>query len=238
MNDERSEQEFKELVQQMSSQHNRPPETPRDRMWDRIDAERRQRRRVVRLDARVTSGAGFWRLAAAAVAILAIGIAVGRIIPRDNGMPLPQAEAPSMDGNGPAITADAAPASAKNDQEPGRLLYEQTAARLFGQADVLLTDFRVTTCAATDREPSRSWAQEMLQQTRLLLGAAGGAEDAADKQLVDLLLDLEMVLVQISSISTSDCVRDVAWIREGIKERSTIDRLRLMSTGEAIHKSL
>ena len=222
MNDE----SFDELVEQMSRHHNPPPETPRDRMWERIDAERRSRGRVDRSEARASTGlnSGFWRLAAAAVAILAIGIAVGKMLPQDNGQPAPMAEVQ------PSITP--------GQEAPGSLLYEHTATRLFGQADALLTDFRATSCSGKNLEATHSWAGDMLLQTRLLLGTDLATDDPADRQLVNLLLDLEMVLAQIAGISNNNCARDMAWIREGIEERSTIDRLRLMSAGETIHKSL
>jgi hypothetical protein len=42
------------------------------------------------------------------------------------------------------------------------------------------------------------------------------------------------VLAQIVGLSQKDCARDMAWIRKGLQERATIDRLRAVSAGAEI----
>ena len=69
------------------------------------------------------------------------------------------------------------------------------------------------------------WAGGMLVQTRLLMGTPV----ADDPAVLELLEDLELVLAQIVGISRDNCARDMAWIRSGLENRSTIDRLRRMS---------
>ena len=166
-----SDEQFEDLVDKMSQQHNPPPETPSDRMWERIDAERREIRQVVRprFGRPVGLGSGFWRLAAAAVAVLAIGIAVGRVLPRNGGRPTPQAEAPGqlapgkggpVQGGPEAMIAgtETGPTPAADRSGPaGRLLYNQVAANLFGRAAALLTDIRTTSCADNDLDPVPGW---------------------------------------------------------------------------------
>jgi len=66
-----------------------------------------------------------------------------------------------------------------------------------------------------------------LLQTRLLLDAPA----TRDIELIGLLEDLELVLAQIVGLSRDNCARDVAWIKQGLQERSTLDRLRMMSDG-------
>ena len=103
---------FDEFVQRAAADYNRPPETPRDAMWEAIRAERALRKGGVttiassalgaRPDARqgragalVSDGAvgsrsvgwrsmRHWGLAAAAVLLLAVGIAIGRGMPGRN----------------------------------------------------------------------------------------------------------------------------------------------------------
>ena len=105
------------------------------------------------------------------------------------------------------------------------------AARdLFGRADFLLTDFKVRSCGTADLTEVPDWAGGMLVQTRLLMGTPA----ADDLEMKNLLEDLEMVLAQIVGLSRENCAGDMAWIRQGLLERATIDRLRTVSAGSAI----
>lgn len=241
MNDE----QFEDLVKQVAEQ-NTPPETPRERMWERIDAARQSQRQVVRprFGRPLLAGSGFLRMAAAAVAILAIGISVGRMWPQGGGTPGntggERAEAPVSES---VVPAEASATSAPGDggahaRANEQIYYNQSAANLFGRADVLLTDFRASSCVETELAATSDWAGALLLQTRLLMGAAAGREDPADQQLKSLLLDLEMVMVQIVGLSRDDCTNDVAWIREGLAERSTVERLRLLSASVAAEQPL
>ena len=217
------DREFDELVETMKSGHNQPPETPRDRMWERIDASRSERRPGKGKIAGILTPR-VWRLTAAAAAVLVLGIAIGRMVPRDN-VPM-----------GPLVenTAPTAPLLATTDPRTGDLLYRKAAADLFGRADILLTDFKVTPCADQDLEAVPDWAGGMLLQTRLLMGSPV----AQDQNMHDLLLDLELVLAQIVGINKDNCARDVAWIRDAIEEKSTIDRLRVMRPASATHDAI
>jgi hypothetical protein len=242
MNDEK----FEDLVKQMSQEHNTPPETPRERMWERIDADRQAKRQIVRprFGRSLLPGSGFTRMAAAAVAILAIGISVGKMLPQGGGGSGERAEAPTgelvvpVSGPGQGPGQGSGPEAVTAVPADARLFYNQSAASLFGRADVLLTDFRTSACAESEVELTSDWAGALLLQTRLLMGAASDCDDPADKQLLDLLLDLEMVMVQIVGLSRTDCAEDTAWIRQGLQERSTVERLRLMSANVATEKPL
>ena len=207
------DREYEELVKTMKSQHNQPPDTPRDRMWEQIEASRAERRQpkgkiVGTITPRV------WRLAAAAAAVLVLGIAIGRMVPR-NSAPV----GPMVENTVPLAPIETTTASPTRD-----LLYQKAAADLFGRADILLTDFKVTPCADQDLETVPEWAGGMLLQTRLLMGSPV----AQDQEMHNLLLDLELVLAQIVGINKNNCARDVAWIRDAMEEKSTIDRLRFM----------
>jgi hypothetical protein len=70
----------------------------------------------------------------------------------------------------------------------------------------------------------------MLVQTRLLMDTSVDE----DPGMHALLQELEMVLAQIAGLSPEHCARDMAWIRRGLQDRATIDRLRMMSAGGRI----
>ncbi len=117
------------------------------------------------------------------------------------------------------------PASAPIPAAAEKEVYRFAAANLFGRADYLLTDFKVRSCANEDRGEVPNWASGMLVQTRLLLDTSA-AEDANMKQLLE---ELELVLAQIVGLSRDNCAQDMAWIKQGLQERSTLGRLRMMS---------
>ena len=221
MDSKLSDKEWDDLVRGV----NVPPEVPRERMWQVIDAARQDRRRVV--TAPGLSGrrrpVEFWRFAAGLAAVLVIGFALGRF---SGGTNAPSA----VPGAAPAAVASGdQPRPTTNDPRLEREVYRLAAASLFGRADYLLTDFKVRSCAEEDLAAAPALASGMLVQTRLLLDSPA----ARDPGLREMLEDLELVLAQIGGLSRDNCARDVAWIRQGLRERSTLDRLRMMSAGGA-----
>ena len=68
-----SDDQVDERLRDALRSYNAPPETPRDEMWARIQAGRRNDARVLRLNPRRVA----WPIAAAAV--LALGIGIGRL---------------------------------------------------------------------------------------------------------------------------------------------------------------
>jgi hypothetical protein len=205
--------------EEMARLHNDPPEVPRDRMWERIDAARTARRGVVAPDFTARRGPGFrvLRMTAAVAAVLLIGVFIGRLTENPDPAPLPS--------TGPvaenlADTSAGTPAPRIQDD-----VYAMAARDLFGRADFLLTDFKVRSCGAEGLSEVPDWAGGMLVQTRLLMGTSA----ADDLEMKTLLEELEMVLAQIVGLSRDNCARDMAWIRDGLRERATIDRLRTVS---------
>jgi hypothetical protein len=195
------------------------PETPRDRMWERIDADRRDRRRGVQPDF-TPRRRSFWRVTGRGVGIaatLALGMVIGRFLTDGGAGDVPVvAPTAGTEVQGPGLND---PADVQRD------VYRLAANDLFGRADFLLTDFKVRSCGAADLQAVPEWAGGMLVQTRLLMGTSV-ADDRATRELLE---DLELVLAQIVGLSRDNCVRDMAWIRSGLENRSTIDRLRRMS---------
>jgi hypothetical protein len=206
--------------EEMARTHNPPCEVPRDRMWERIDAARSERRGVLQPDFNPRHGPAFriMRLAAGVAAVLVVGFFIGRMSQRAEIIP----------------AVEPAPVAIHQDQaiDPKirQDVYALAARDLFGRADYLLTDFKVRSCGKDDLSEVPDWAGGMLVQTRLLMGTSV-AEDVEMKNLLD---ELELVLAQIVGLSRDHCARDMAWIRRGLQERSTIDRLRTVSAGSEI----
>jgi len=208
-------------ISEMARRHNEPPEVPRDRMWARIDAARTERRKIVKPDftARRSPTFRFLRLGAAVAAVLVLGIFIGRLT-RETGTP------PIVDPAPVAVIQDITP----KNETLRRDVYAMAARDLFGRADFLLTDFKVRSCGKEDLSEVPDWAGGMLVQTRLLMDTPA----ADDLEMKNLLEELELVLAQILGLSKDNCARDMAWIRQGLNERATIDRLRTVSAGAEI----
>ena len=187
----------------------------------RIDAARAERRGVLQPDFTAKRRPAFriMRLAAGIAAILVLGVFIGRM---------------TLTATGPTPGADPAPVAVLDEKtvDPGlrRDIYNLAARDLFGRADYLLTDFKVRSCGQDDMSKVPDWAGGMLIQTRLLMDTSV----AEDPEMSNLLEELELVLAQIVGLSRNNCARDMAWIRQGLQERSTIDRLRTVSAADAI----
>jgi hypothetical protein len=215
------DRDLTEDIKNMANEHLEVPEVPRDRMWERIDASRRDRRGVVKPDF-APKWRPTWRVTSRGVGIaatLALGMLIGRFLFDSDPTVTPTPLASNGAGTevqGPGLND---PVQVQRD------VYRLAANDLFGRADFLLTDFKVRSCGTRDLTTVPEWAGGMLVQTRLLMGTPV----ADDPAVQDLLEDLELVLAQIVGLSRDHCARDMAWIRSGLENRATIDRLRRMS---------
>jgi len=191
--DGRLEQELTRMAQD----YHRPPETPRDEMWARITAERARRReagKVVPLRRWMT-----W--SAAAAAVLALGIGIGRW---------------SM---GPGKSAGVA---ARPDSN---LVYRVAAMPYLTRTEALLTSFRAEARSGKVNTDFAVQAQDLLVTTRLMLNSPA----ARDPRLASLLQDLEVMLVQIAQLPAGNDRNDVDLINQGLDQRSVMLRLRAVS---------
>jgi hypothetical protein len=204
-------------LEKMARTHNPPPEVPRDRMWEKIDAARSDRRGVVQPDFTPRRSPAFriLRMAAGVAAILVLGVFIGRM---------------SEQQPAPVPVPVAVHEVQTTDSEIKKDIYRLAARDLFSRADFLLTDFKVRSCGKDDLSEVPAWAGGMLVQTRLLMDT----DVAEDVQMKNLLDELELVLAQIVGLSRDNCAGDMAWIRQGLQERDTIDRLRTVSAGSEI----
>ena len=196
MNDDITDEKWAEALRDLARDYNQPPMiAPREAMWAAIVAgQRRSRPRMIMFSRR------FAPLAAAAVLVLAVGIALGR-------MSVPQR--PTVSQTKP--TAPAVPEA-----------YAIATTQQLVQAQALLTAFNANDRDAKADAHLAAWARDLLSNTRLLLDSPAGA-DPRRKQLLE---DLELVLVQIAALSPDAATTDRAAITQTLKDAQVLPRIK------------
>lgn len=191
------------MLSEALRQAGEPPATPRDAMWARIETERRARR-IVALQ-RQRQRRFVW-VGAAAAAVLLLGIGIGRFL------------APPAKRHRPPVVAST-PAAEANPA------YRLAAVEHFTRFEVLLTQFQANDGTADVPAAVEARAQQLLQDTRLLLDSPA----ATDSDVRGLLEDLETVLAQMVQAGAEHGPQDRKWIAEGVNQQGVIDRLRLVA---------
>lgn len=243
------ERRIGELVRRHAGHYHDPPETPREAIWGRIEAERGKSGAVLPLTRR--SRPGWWLGALAMAAVLAIGIALGRVSMREEaerqgaaspavasrevpaarqtpGAREPDSGArqplPEPGGEGARAEGLAAVVPAPEDAAPAqpRDLYRLASQQMLGQAEALLAQYRADRAAERIDPAIGRWARDVLSSTRLLLDSP--ASD--DPEMGRLLEDLELVLAQIvQRTGRADPLED-EMIERTIEDRDLMPRLR------------
>ena len=152
--DDRFEQELKRMAQD----YHRPPQTPRDAMWERIVAERARRREA----ANVVRLRPWMAWSAAAAAVLVLGIAIGRWSVGTRGTP---------------------PLAARSDVD---LVYRVAAAPYLTRTEALLTSFRTESRTGKVDADFAVQAQDLLVTTRLMLNSPAARDPRLASLLQDL----------------------------------------------------
>ncbi len=181
---------------------------PRDEMWNAVrqglDRPASQNTEARVLPLRRTGGGRWFRViapyAAAAVLLLAVGIAIGR------------SSLTSPVGSGDVATSVPQASSATYDRA--------TQAHL-GRAEVLLTT--VTQRSTVGDEATARFARDVLTDTRLLLDSPA-ADDVARRVL---LQDLEMLLVQIVQLSSTSTDDHRQLLDRALERGDLMTRIRL-----------
>ena len=200
------------------SYHEPPLAVPREAMWGEIQARRRDGPQLVverpgsdRIRGPLSRRP--WLLSAAAVVLLATGIALGWSA---------GARIASLHGKGAVPTGSLARGAAA---VPGEgVAYRIAVARELTQVEALLTAYQTTPTAARqsgDRQLA-SWARDLLVNTRLLLDSPAGV----DQQRRRLLEDLELVLVQMVELAPDSTGTDREMIDQTLDRNHVLTRLR------------
>jgi hypothetical protein len=204
-----------EQLRAAAQEYNKPPETPREAMWERIVAGRKSEKseKAERTESRgiilfrhlrplrqlrpLTIGAGV-------AALLAIGIGLGRLTVRPPG-PAGRPEAPASEA--PPVNAAA---------------YRLATTEHLSQAEAFLTLFRASVRRSGDERLATATARQLLATNRLLLDSPA----ARDARTRVLLQDLELVLAEIAQLSAQPRSGELDLITEGMEQGGVLSRLR------------
>jgi hypothetical protein len=209
-----------EQLREAAHDYNAPPETPRDLMWQRIVAARKEGTRVGGKDraddilhdpeigpfrrSLVPSFPRSLRWPVGIAALLALGIGLGRMT-----APTPDSPAPMT------VVTEAAP------RESG-VAYRLAATEHLSQSETFLTLFRASVRQGGNEQLASSTARQLLATNRLLLDSPA----ATDNRTRILLQDLELVLAQIAQLSGRPSSPDLDFITNGLDDSGVMSRLR------------
>jgi hypothetical protein len=209
-----TEDRFEDVLKKAAQDYNRPPQTPSELMWARIEATRRERARQSERSTFLRSPWIRWGLGLAAA--LLIGIGIGRFV-LENGVE------PVASGGGPEATVPSAPPAYEGDNRAPQLAYRLAATEHLTRAETFLTSFRSSARSGAVAE-AQFWsnAGELLSSTRLLLDSPA----AQDPVFRSLLEDLELVLVQIAGLPKEGSEEEVELVNEGLETGGLLPRLR------------
>jgi len=209
------EQRREEVLKDAVQSYHRPPETPRERIWEQMQRERP-----------VDEAVSFWPRfggflrtnwwPAVALGILVVGIWIGRQLEQAPNPPLterPGTEMAAVEGaaDGPGAVAEPLPGSPLEES------LKQNAEAL-----LMLVSSETAGFEAGGNEAVANWARELLSETRLLLGSPV----AENEQTSSLLLDLEFVLVQLVRQNRPNARESNEWILDNIRRKDLLIRLR------------
>jgi len=200
MDDDQLEDQLDESLRAAARDYHSPPATPRDAMWRAIEAQRR----VERARRPATRRWIPW-VAAAAAALIALGVGLGRL------------SAPS----GPAGPA-ATPVATTPAPRVNETAYRLATVEHLGQSEAFLTLFRASVRSDGQERLASATARQLLATNRLLLDSPA----AQDRRTRVLLQDLELVLAEIAQLSPGGPAEDRKLIREGLERGGVLSRLR------------
>lgn len=193
-----------ERLRQAAQDYHRPPATPRDEMWaaiGRVRAARQADRRVVVIRPWLRWGMGI-------AAVLALGIAIGRLSVSRLA--------------GPAAGAIATAPESTADSDAVGVAYQVATTQYLSRTEALLTGFRAEGRRASTDPHFVQAARDLLGTTRLMLDSPA----ARDPRLKALLEDLELVLAQITQLPSDKSTDSRDLINQGLDQRSVLPRLR------------
>lgn len=201
---------FEEFLREEAQGYRTPPPTPREEIWARIETARREEPSraadAIDLAERRLRRRLRWQPVLAAAAVLALGVAIGRVTVLRPGQTGPVAAAPAA-----ALTAGPVPAA-------GSVATALAAANHLTRIEALLTDYQT----GRPEAEVQALARELLSRTRLWLDG----DRLDDPRLRALLEDLEVILVQLVQLAPNGQAGERALIDDGLAERQIRPRLQ------------
>ncbi len=183
-------------------EYHQPPPTPREAMWQAIQARRAAERPRA-------PAVGRWiPWAAAATALLAAGAALGRL--SAPGTPSGHARAPAaaeVDASAPRVNETA---------------YRIATLEHLAQSEAFLTMVRASLRSGDRERLAPAAARQLLATNRLLLDSPA----ARDSRRRLLLQDLELVLAEIAQLPVDATASQRELVGEGIDRGAVLPRLR------------
>jgi hypothetical protein len=209
---------FEDRLEEAARDYNAPPATPRDRMWAKIVAARKEGTREGGNAGRRERGNEGSRSAPTAVppyrrllhwsagiaALIALGFGLGRLTPRPE--------------SGPSTVA-----ATEISPRVSEAAYHVVTTEHLSQSEAFLTLFRASVRGGGSEQLASATARQLLATNRLLLDSPA----SGDARIKLLLQDLELVLAQIAQLAPQPRSRDLLLISEGLEQGDMLSRLRI-----------
>lgn len=204
MTEQHEDPKFEAWLEERAKSYHSPLPTPRDQMWARIQAARRNKH-VIELRP-------WMRWAVAAAAVLVLGIGIGRwTANQPNGTPV------ATNGSKPVP----GPITPEIDSLANQA-YKVAATQYLSRTEAFLTSFRADANRSRNTARLARQARELLSTTQLMLDSPA----ARDPRLRSLLEDLELVLMQIAVLNPLQDGRDRDLITQGMNQSNVLPKLR------------
>jgi len=199
MMDQHEDPKFEQWLKDAARTTYHAPRTPpREEMWARIEAARR--------DKHVIELRPWLRWAVAAAAVLVLGIGIGR-----------------WSRNAPGGSKTAAGTQVSNEIDSlANVAYQVAATQYLSRTEALLTSFRADANRSANTARLARQARDLLTTTQLMLDSPA----ADNPRLRSLLEDLELVLMQISLLNPVQDGHDRDLITQGMNQSNVLPKLR------------
>jgi hypothetical protein len=194
---EQDNDRFDAFLRDAARDYHTPPSTPRDEMWSAVVAGRRAR------SAQLVARRRWMRWAVGVAAVLALGIAIGRVS-------VPQ----SRPNQQLAVTSGVAGPAAT---------YRAVAGDHLGRVETLLAMFQIEARSGRPGEHVSTTARNLLTTNRLLLDSPVATTDPEMRQLLE---DLDLVLAQIAQLSVERGLDPSDLIVRALEDNGVLMRLR------------
>jgi hypothetical protein len=201
MMDQHEDPKFEQWLKDAAKSYHSPVPTPREEMWKRIEAARRNKH-VIELRPWLR-----WAVAAAAVLVLGIGIGRWSI----NRATLPAGS-----------KAAAGTQVAHEIDSLANVAYQVAATQYLSRTEAFLTSFRADANRTANTGRLARQARDLLTTTQLMLDSPA----ADNPRLRSLLEDLELVLMQISLLNPVEDGHNRDLITQGMNQSNVLPKLR------------